>query len=555
MIRPRGRMAAALTLAVGSAFLVPPSVGAASSTPRLTPPQHLSKDEIAPSRTFTSPFVAVDPEDPNTVVAAYVELRGARCGMFRSRDGGRTWRLLDASPSPPSYPSCLQTESGGPTQSPIAFGRGHTLYFALAGWDPGRDGRNNSVLLARSTDLGDSWTTTMIADARGKEGPDVEANRPLASVVVDRHSTNQDIVYVGWARYRMNYTPRRPPQPLLAVSTDGGRTFGSPVNLTGDHWQSPAARTAAAVVPYQPAPPTTQAPVTPPDTLTAERFGGGSPKLVLDDKGTLYAVWFSTFANVVPNPWRALYLSRSTDHGKTFSVAQAVPAHSSLDNPMLAWSPLGGPEGSLHLVYESKIPMAQGDRDVTYRRSTDGGRTWSEPRILNDDNPKLLAGQFIPNLSVAPNGRLDAVWWDFRHDPGTVVNDVYLSSSSDNGTTWGANVRVTDRSINRTIGPWGNGADMRQPPGIAATNAYTIVAWDDTRFGSADVPAQDIYSSLVQWQPLPPARSSLFLYAIAGLAGVLLAGLVVTVAALRLRRNSQVVSSNERAMQAPAPVG
>ncbi len=76
-----------------------------------------------------------------------------------------------------------------------------------------------------------------------------------------------------------------------------------------------------------------------------------------------------------------------------------------------------------------------GDRDILYRRSTDGGRSFSEPRRINDDDPALRRVQGSPNVSVAPNGRLDAIWWDFRNDPGLFANDVYYSYSTDDGVT------------------------------------------------------------------------------------------------------------------------
>jgi hypothetical protein len=523
---------------------------AMTSSPRITPPVRLTKTELAPARTFTAPFIAVDPENPSTVVASYVEMRSGRCGLIRSRDGGQSWTMLDASLSPARLPSCLQ-EIPGSTQSPIAFGRHHTLYFAMDGWDPGQANVGISVLLARSDDLGHSWTTTVIADASTKTGPDLEVNR-APSVVVDRRSGPQDIVYVGWGRSYPN-TMTYGFQSLVAVSSDGGRTFAPPVSVVGNYFESASARSAAAVIKNQPTPPSTIAPATPPGTLTSANFSATAPRLALDDKGTLYAIWFDITIGIVPAPWHGLYLSRSTDHGKSFTVTPAAPADITLDNPILKWSPLGGSDGTLHLVYESKIPQAEGDKDITYRRSLDGGKTWSDARILNDDDPKLLAGQFLPNIAVAPNGRLDAVWWDFRNDPGTVVNDVYLTSSTDNGATWGPNVRITDRSVNRTIGPWGNGFDLRQLPGIAETNAYTIVGWDDTRLGTVDAPAQDIYGSLVQWRPLPASGSSVLRYVLAAVFGLLLAGVALTVGAIRIRRSSRTVSKRERARDAEAP--
>jgi hypothetical protein len=179
-----------------------------------------------------------------------------------------------------------------------------------------------------------------------------------------------------------------------------------------------------------------------------------------------------------------------------------------------------------------KLGQTQGDRDIIYRRSTDGGKTWTDPKVLNDDDPAKLAGQFLPNLSVAPNGRLEAVWWDFRDDPGTYSNDVYYTSSTDDGTTWSKNIRVNDRPINRTIGPWSNGFDERQPPGIASTNDYTVVGWDDTRNGDVVSQTQDIYSDAIQYEAIGSGTSRAAKLVLAAALGLLGVGLVLVIVAL-----------------------
>ena len=291
----------------------------------------------------------------------------------------------------------------------------------------------------------------------------------------------------------------------------------------------------------------------PPAASNPAAFGGNGPNLTVDTRGNLFAVWGPAFALGAAVP-QALYLSRSTDRGKTFTVTEIAAAVHSFANAIIRWSPLGGPEGTLHLVRESKVPRVQGDRDIAYLRSTDGGETWSEPRILNDDDPKLLAGQFLPNLSVAPDGRLDAVWWDFRHDPGTFVNDVYLSSSADNGITWSSNAPVTDQSIDRKIGPWSNGFDVRQPPGVVGTARYTVVAWDDTRGGDIEGQSQDIYSALAQYHQLPGERTDVVKRALATVAGLVIAGLVVSAVAIVGRRRTSTRLTPERTRE-PAPAG
>ena len=163
--------------------------------------------------------------------------------------------------------------------------------------------------------------------------------------------------------------------------------------------------------------------------------------------------------------------------------------------------------------------------------------TWTQPKAVNDDNASALNTQLLPNLSVAPDGRLDMVWWDFRNDPGTHLNDVYHSVSNDNGQTWSPNRRITDQSINRKYGSWSTGFDMRQPPGIASTNDFTLIAWDDTRDADPVGQAQGLYGTALQYQVLG-SGSNAAKYALAGVVGLGAVGLVVLLLALLTGRTA-----------------
>jgi len=116
----------AVVAAQGTAFAADPV--------RLTRPVQATIDDLAPARTYTAPSLVVDPDDGEVMFAATAELRSRTCRLLRSNDAGLTWRLLDALPSPTSYPFC-STSSGMLTQTPLAFGRARTLFYAMTGWD------------------------------------------------------------------------------------------------------------------------------------------------------------------------------------------------------------------------------------------------------------------------------------------------------------------------------------------------------------------------------------------------------------------------------------
>src|SRR5262249_13257307 len=81
--------------------------------------------------------------------------------------------------------------------------------------------------------------------------------------------------------------------------------------------------------------------------------------------------------------------------------------------------------------------------EVMFVRSTDGGLTFSAPVRVNDDANHQNKWHWFGTFSVAPNGRLDAVWYDTRNDPGNLLSQLFYSYSTDAGVTWSANVAVS----------------------------------------------------------------------------------------------------------------
>jgi hypothetical protein len=525
-----------------------------------------SLGDVDPGRLYSSPALAIDPNDPLRVVAAYADLRTRRCGMLRSLDGGATWTRAEGSPATSAYPFCSQSQ-GGVIQAPVAFGGDGMVYVALNGWGEEEAARvSGAVMVARTPDLGDTWETVVVRTSRGKTGEEAENLRPVQSIAVERRNGNDDTIYVTFALTRPGLPGANavPAQPMVAVSRDGGRTFAEAVSLVGDLFERPEirnqARSAATTTTLAPNASTTSTTVPPAGSRAADRdqaanFGAAGSRngmvARVDGRGNAYVIWPTGAVHQQPSPPPGVALSKSTDQGRTWSTILSIPF--SYDNarggPANAYSQLAVTrEGSLHIVYNlNPTPELNGNSEVFHRASYDGGATWTEARALSDDDPGIYAGQFFPNLSVAPNGRIDVVWWDTRDTPGMRFNDVYYTYSTDDGRTWAKNERITDASVNRDLGVWGRNYDIASQPGVGSANPYAIIGWDDTRNTDQAVKdnlslgdgVQDVYTAAVQFATVGGGTSNAVKVVLAGVAGLVLVGLVLLGVALAGSRGSR----------------
>jgi len=77
-------------------------------------------------------------------------------------------------------------------------------------------------------------------------------------------------------------------------------------------------------------------------------------------------------------------------------------------------------------------------------RSTDGGVTFSAPHKVNDDAVNPSKWHWFGTFSVAPNGRLDVIWYDTRNAANNTDSQLFYSWSTDAGVTWSPNVAVSN---------------------------------------------------------------------------------------------------------------
>lgn len=113
-----------------------------------------------------------------------------------------------------------------------------------------------------------------------------------------------------------------------------------------------------------------------------------------------------------------------------------------LGQPWVATDHTNGPtRGNIYLLC-SVDPRGTDPLDVRFARSTDGGVSWSDSVRVNDDPTDNNAWQWFGTMSVAPSGRIDAVWYDTRNTGVANRSEVFYAYSTDAGQTWSRNIQV-----------------------------------------------------------------------------------------------------------------
>jgi|GEM_PF-469097 len=160
----------------------------------------------------------------------------------------------------------------------------------------------------------------------------------------------------------------------------------------------------------------------------------------------------------------------STDGGATWSAEQLITDSSYYQiTPQLVCDM----SGTFHLVYQS---LENSDAMLNYRRSTDGGASWSG-KVQITDSGALCSG---PSLCNDYFGNLYLVWHDVRNGAGNY--EIYYDYSTDGGMTWDNDLRITDD------------AAMSEHPSVCVDFAGNLhLVFHDTRGGFDQVYYNNFY--------------------------------------------------------------
>jgi hypothetical protein len=123
--------------------------------------------------------------------------------------------------------------------------------------------------------------------------------------------------------------------------------------------------------------------------------------------------------------------------------------------------------------------------DVMFARSTNGGQSFSAPIRINTDPVDPNKWHWFGTFSVAPNGRIDAVWLDTRAAANHTGSQLFYSYSTDGGITWSRNVAASE-SFNPFLG-YPNQNKMGDYMTVVSDNGGANVAYCATFNGEEDI--------------------------------------------------------------------
>ena len=375
------------------------------------------------------PSICVDPHNSNRMSIGWRQFDSVasnfrQAGFAYTINGGTSWIA----------PGVLQTNVFRSDPVLNSDNAGSFFYLSLLG--------NFFDDLWRSLTGGQSWTLVGPADGGDKQWFTID----------NTNSTGHGFQYQSWSTDGNNYDGRQ-----FTRSTNGGSTWMNPINIPN----SPAWGTL--------------------DVDSAGNLFIGGVNL------TTNGIWCVRSTNAKNGAVTPTFdQSTQVNLGGDIVFGQPINPEGLVGQVFLAADRSGtSTNDNVYMLASIQPSGFTIGSDVMFVRSTDGGGTFSAPLRINDDAVNHAKWHWFGTLSVAPGGRIDAVWYDMRNSPNNVTSQLFYSYSTDGGNTWSPNVAISN-PFNPFIG-YPNQQKIGDYITVVSDDAGANVAYAATFNGEEDI--------------------------------------------------------------------
>jgi hypothetical protein len=390
--------------------------------------------------------IAINPLNPQNLIAAWNDYgEGNACGVGYSTNGGRTWHT--------SWLRGMTPAGGNPTfdygagDPSVGFLNDGTGVLSCAAWGASRS-QPSALFASRSADGGRTWEPVRQLTFGQSLGHLQDHNM----LTIDRYGNRALVAYSVWNGYHA--------RSYALISSDGGRTYQGPYEIASDYIANAVDRFDVSLA--------------------------GAPD------GTVYAtsgIWQDV------NEWneQAVVVSQmrpgETSFTRSVKVRDLVPAPYNL--PGESWRT--SMQASLAVEANGTVDLLTGDfvtgnLDMYLARSSDHGVSFPSQVNLTSDP----ADQVMPWMAVAPNGRIDMIFYNYDRSTGR-MDAVYGQVAP--GSTTMSRMTVQSGIDGDAQPPRGPGGTpfIGDYIGIDSTDAFVAVAWT----GNGPV-SQDVYAAALR---------------------------------------------------------
>ncbi|MEI6539571.1 MAG: proprotein convertase P-domain-containing protein, partial [Planctomycetota bacterium] len=348
------------------------------------------------------------------------------------------------------------------------------------------------LMAARSVDGGATWLFSNGGDALIADG-----NDGLVAACCD-----PTIAWDTFGNLYISYISEDLESIPVAISTDGGATFSQLTAITGGNVDQPTVTTGPGLagvgqslwITY--AQGGTQARGAAVSGLGAANVGAFGAAQAVTGVNQFGDIAIGPLGQVVVTGQNSTQIQVSTDldglgpggfsaaviatttNVETFDAIPSQPSRTIDAEAGLAYDRSGGVRnGFLYLLYTDELIDENNNTEIFLRSSSDNGATWSARVRVNDDltNRSQWFGKIALDQTT---GDLGATWYDARNDPSNIKVQLFGSISSDGGSTWDTNTRISAGTIDGTVAATG-GQQLGDYIGLTFDAGKLHPTWSD----------------------------------------------------------------------------